>query len=50
MEESKLYGVECGNFKMKLVAQKYMTDPAMQLPTPRLINLVVDPKEREPFN
>lgn len=47
---STLYGVKWGNFKMKLVDQKYMTDPAKQLPTPYLINLVVDPKEREPFN
>ena len=46
---STLYGVKWGNFKMKLVDQKYMTDPAKRLPTPHLINLVVDPKEREPF-
>ena len=27
-----------------------MTDPALQLTTPHLINLDVDPKEREPYN
>jgi len=47
---STLYGVKWGNFKMKLVDQKYLTDPAKHLPTPHLINLVVDPKERESYN
>jgi arylsulfatase A-like enzyme len=47
---STLYGVKWGNFKLKLVDQKYLTDPAKHLPTPHLINLVVDPKEREPYN
>jgi hypothetical protein len=36
------------NFKLKMVDQKYLTDPARRLPNPHLINLVVDPKERNP--
>ena len=35
------------NFKLVLVAQKYMQDAAAQLPTPRVINLATDPQERE---
>lgn len=45
-----LYGVKWRNFKVKMVEQKYLTDPARHLPYPHLVNLVVDPKEREPFN
>jgi arylsulfatase A-like enzyme len=45
-----LYGVKWRNFKLKMVDQKYLTDPALHLPTPHLINLVVDPKERNPAN
>jgi arylsulfatase len=45
-----LYGVKWHDFKMKLVDQKYMTDPAKNLPTPYLINLIADPKERNPLN
>lgn len=33
-----------------LVQQKYLTDPALTLNNPHIINLLVDPKEREPFN
>jgi hypothetical protein len=33
-----------------LVEQKYLTDPALPLGFPRIVNLVTDPKEREPFN
>jgi arylsulfatase len=45
---SELYGVKWRNFKLVLVAQRYMQDPASKLPTPRLINLITDPQEREP--
>jgi arylsulfatase len=45
-----LYGVKWHDFKMKLVDQKYMTDPAEHLPTPHLINLIADPKERNPID
>jgi arylsulfatase len=44
----KLYGVKWRNFKLKLVAQKYFTDPAVDLGFPHIINLRTDPKEREP--
>ena len=46
----KLYGVKWQNFKLVLVEQKYFTDPALPLGFPRIVNLVTDPKEREPFN
>jgi arylsulfatase len=46
----KMYGVKWQNFKLVLVQQKYATDPALSLGNPRIINLVTDPKEREPFN
>jgi arylsulfatase A-like enzyme len=45
-----LYGVKWRNFKMVLVLQKTLTDPAQHLTTPYLINLDTDPKEREPYN
>jgi hypothetical protein len=32
------------------VAQKFMTDPPVRLATPRLINLISDPQEREPVS
>jgi arylsulfatase len=44
----QMYGVKWRNFKLVLVAQKYMQDAAAKLPTPRLINLATDPQEREP--
>jgi arylsulfatase len=43
----EMYGVKWRNFKLVLVAQKYMSDAAAKLPTPRLINLTTDPQERE---
>ena len=46
----RLYGVKWRNFKMTLVDQRYFWDPAQPLGFPRLINLIVDPKEREPVN
>jgi arylsulfatase len=46
----KLYGVKWQNFKLVLVEQKYLTDPALPLGNPHVVNLVTDPKEREPFN
>lgn len=44
---SEMYGVKWRNFKLVFVAQRYMQDAASRLPTPRLINLVTDPQERE---
>ena len=46
----ELYGVKWQNFKMVLKLQKTLTDPALSLPNPHLINLDTDPKEREPIN
>jgi arylsulfatase len=45
-----LYGVKWRNFKLRLVLQKYLTDPALTLPNPHVINLLTDPKERNPFD
>jgi arylsulfatase len=45
-----LYGVKWRNFKMVMYLQKTLSDPALKLPTPHVINLLVDPKEREPFD
>ena len=45
-----MYGVKWRNFKLVLVAQKYLTDPASKLSVPHIINLVADPQEREPLN
>jgi hypothetical protein len=47
---AKMYGVKWQNFKLVLVEQKYLTDPALPLSNPHIVNLVTDPKEREPFN
>jgi arylsulfatase len=47
---SDLYGVKWHNFKVVLVEQKTLTDPALKLQTPHVINLDTDPKEREPMD
>jgi arylsulfatase len=47
---STLFGVKWRNFKMVLVLQKTLKDPALHLTTPHLINLDADPKELEPYN
>lgn len=46
----RMYGVKWRNFKMVMFDQKYSSDPALPLNAPHVINLIVDPKEREPFN
>jgi arylsulfatase A-like enzyme len=43
----ELYGVKWRNFKLVLAEQKYSTDPVGKLPSPRIINLITDPQERE---
>jgi arylsulfatase len=45
-----LYGVKWRHFKLKLVDQTYLSDPATKLATPHIVNLLTDPHEREPFN
>jgi arylsulfatase len=46
----KMYGVKWRNFKLMFVEQKYLTDPALPLSNPHVINLMADPKEREPYH
>ena len=46
----EMYGVKWQNFKLVLVTQKYSTDPVGKLSFPRIVNLIADPQEREPFN
>jgi hypothetical protein len=46
----KMYGVKWHDFKMVMVRQKYFTDPALPLSMPHIVNLLTDPKEREPYN
>ena len=46
----QLYGVKWRNFKLVIKVQKYLTDPVLTLPFPRIVNLDMDPKEREPFS
>jgi arylsulfatase A-like enzyme len=47
---SRMYGVKWQNFKVVTVLQRTLTEPALELATPHIINLDTDPKEREPFN
>ena len=47
LDGPELYGVKWRNFKLVLVAQNTCRTPPAKLPTPRLINLVTDPHERE---
>ena len=47
---AQLYGVKWHNFKLVTVEQRTLTDPALPLPNPHLINLDTDPKEREPVD
>jgi arylsulfatase len=41
-----LYGVKWRNFKLSLYEQKFSSEPALKLSSPHIINLTVDPKER----
>jgi hypothetical protein len=45
----QLYGAKWRNFKLVLIAQMQEQDAPARLATPRLINLTVDPQEREPI-
>ncbi|HUE34282.1 MAG TPA: sulfatase-like hydrolase/transferase [Mycobacterium sp.] len=44
----QLYGIKWQNLKMSLVEQRNFFDPAPPYANPRVTNLLVDPKEREP--
>jgi arylsulfatase len=46
----EMYGAKWRDFKLVLVEQRYLSDSAKKLPTPRIINLVTDPQEREPIS
>jgi arylsulfatase A-like enzyme len=46
----EMYGVKWRNFKLALVVQQYSTDPVGKVSSPRIINVVADPQEREPLN
>lgn len=43
----EMYGAKWQNFKMALVEQRYIFDPVLKLPIPRITNLIIDPHERE---
>lgn len=45
-----LHGVKWKDFKFLSCQQRYFFDLAAPLGAPRLINLITDPKEREPIN
>jgi arylsulfatase A-like enzyme len=45
-----LYGAKWRNFKMTLVLQKTLSEPALRLATPHLVNLDTDPKERNAYD
>jgi len=46
----EMYGAKWRDFKLVLVEQRYLSDSPRPLPTPRLINLITDPQEREPIS
>jgi arylsulfatase len=46
----EMYGVKWRNFKLALTIQTYSTDPVGKLSSPRIINLITDPQEREPLD
>jgi arylsulfatase len=45
----ELYSARWRNFKMIIVGQRHMFDAPMRYARPRLVNLVTDPREREPI-
>ncbi|MCC6177232.1 MAG: arylsulfatase [Chloroflexi bacterium] len=46
----RLHAIKWQNFKIWYVRQRYFDEPAETLTNPYLMNLLVDPKEREPHN
>jgi arylsulfatase len=46
----EMYGARWRNFKLVLVEQRYMSDPAARLAFPGIINLTIDPHERERYS
>ena len=45
-----MHGVKWHQFKMVMVLQRTLAEPALKLPTPHIVNLDVDPKERQSYN
>ena len=45
-----MYGVKWQNFKVVFVLQRTLSEPALHLATPHIVNLDVDPDERKPYN
>ncbi len=45
-----LYGIKWHDFKAVNVLQRHLSDPALVLPTPNIVNLDSDPKETRPFD
>ncbi|TDW59975.1 arylsulfatase [Novosphingobium sp. PhB55] len=43
----EMYGVKWQNFKLVMVIQKYFTEAPTKLATPHIVNLIIDPQERE---
>jgi arylsulfatase len=43
----EMYGAKWRDFKLVLIEQRYLSDAARPLPTPRIVNLITDPQERE---
>jgi hypothetical protein len=46
----EIYGVKWRNFKLVLVGQEHSTDTPARLSSPRILNLVTDPHERESYS
>jgi arylsulfatase len=46
----RLHGVKWRNFKALFAKQRYFFDGVQQLGTPQIVNLIADPKEREPVD
>jgi arylsulfatase A-like enzyme len=46
----RMHGVKWQNFKFLVVQQRYFYDPVPPLGFVRLVNVITDPKEREPVN
>jgi len=45
-----VHAVKWRNFKLKIREQRTFFDPVLKLGFPKLVNLVTDPKEKEPVN
>jgi len=45
-----MHGAKWKNFKLLLHRQRYFFEPLQTLSTPYLVDLIADPKEREPVD